>query len=87
MGKNRANEYCDVCKKIHRKEKCTELNKKESTITTDFAKSIISRSIAGMYFKRDRVNDNSKFIESEVVKEVDKYEPKRKRSFREILVS
>jgi len=70
MGKNRSNEYCDVCKKIHRKGKCTELSTKDiSKFTVGAAMAMMMRSTKDMYLSRDRLGDSEDFIESDVVKE------------------
>ena len=72
MGKDRANEYCEVCKKIHRKGKCTELTKKElSNVTSNTAMALIMRATKGMYLSRDRIGDSNDFTESDIVKEGD----------------
>ena len=72
MGKNRANEYCDVCKKIHRKGKCTELSTKEiSNLTATTAMALMMRATKGMYLSRERVGDSKDFIDSDIVKEDD----------------
>ena len=69
-GKSRANEYCDVCKKIHRKGKCTELSTKEiSSLTADAAMALIMRTAKGMYLNRDKIDYSKDFIESDVIKE------------------
>lgn len=78
MGKDRANEYCDVCKKIHRKGKCTELSKKEiAAVTPAVAMAIMKRATTNMYLSRDRIGDDLSFTESDVVKEDDKDESGR----------
>jgi hypothetical protein len=73
MGKkNRANEYCDVCKKIHRNGKCTELSTKDvNNITANTAMALMMRATKGMYLSRDRIGDSEDFIESDIVKEGD----------------
>ena len=73
MGKkSRGNEYCDVCKKIHRKGKCTELSTKEvSKFTANTVMALMMRATKGMYLSRDRIGDSKDFIESDVVKEDD----------------
>ncbi len=72
MGKDRANTFCSVCKKIHRKGKCTELSPKElSNVTADVAMALMNRAARRLYLSRDRIGDNVDFIESDIVKEGD----------------
>lgn len=66
-GKNRANVYCDVCKKIHRKGKCTEVHTKKISNLT--AMALMMRAAKCMYLNRDRIDDSKDFIESDIVKE------------------
>lgn len=58
--KSRANEYCDVCKKIHRKGRCTELSTKDvSKFTANTAMALMKRATKGMYLSRDRIGDDN----------------------------
>ena len=69
-GKSHANEYCDVCKKIHRKGKCTELStKKISNLTANTAMALMMRAAKGMYLNKDKIDYSKNFIESDIVKE------------------
>ncbi len=83
MGKNRANEYCDVCKKIHRKGKCTELSTKEvNKLTVNAAMALMMRATKGMYLNRNKLDDDACFVDSDIVNECDNDDSKRERNSR-----
>lgn len=69
---NRSNEYCESCKKFHRKGKCVTLSSNDvANITMGVARSIVRRATQNLYLSRDMLSDCKTFVESEVVKEVD----------------
>lgn len=70
MGKDRANTFCDVCKKIHRKGKCTELSPKElNNVTADVAMALMRRATAHAYMNRNKAGGIGEFIDTYVAKE------------------
>lgn len=42
--KSRSNEYCSICKKIHRKGKCIELSPKVSNDIAKVAMALVKRA-------------------------------------------
>ena len=71
MGKkSRGNEYCEVCKKIHRVGKCTELSPKElSNVTADVAMALMRRATVHTYMNRNKAGGIGEFIDAYVAKE------------------
>ncbi len=70
MGKDRANTFCSVCKKIHRKGKCTDLTKKElNNVTADVAMALMRRATAHAYLNRNKAGGFNEFVDAYIEKE------------------